>query len=265
MVKPVSAQPSSYPTPSVPQFSVTVTDTSYNVPPTYTNDPNTGQMVINSSYYSGSISALNVTLTIKNQPLAKSYYSWVSGEGFLYFIQVKPHNSTTWTDVSSYNGIKPSTADSTMLSFQFSNPYFNGFKNDEGYYRYTHYSDGLTYAYGDSFFGSQREYAPFLPVTIPNGDQVDFRVQAGIGYVVPLTYGPLFHGNLSDWNTLAITMMNGETSSASPNPTLSPTPTSTSTVPEFPTLIILLLFAVATLLLVALIKKSKSHRVTLLK
>ena len=114
---------------------------------------------------------------------------------FTYFIQVKPHNSTTWTDLSGYFGVKPSNGDSTIVSFQFSNPYFFGFPTDDPtYYLYPHFSNGLTYANGDYYY-SQQEQSLFIPVTIPNGEQADFRVQAGIGEIMPLTNGPLFDGN----------------------------------------------------------------------
>jgi hypothetical protein len=77
--------------------------------------------------------------------------------------------------------------------------------------------------------------------------QVDFQVEAMVGYVSRgIGFASwYFSGETSDWSsTQTVTI-----------PTNSVSPTPTTTVPEFPTLIILPLFAVATLLSIGLIRK----------
>ena len=203
VVNPVNAQtPSltSNPIPSTPDFSVTITDSSYCVPVTYSTDPSTGQEIANKSYYSGNVDALNVTIQIENQPLALSIKS-NEYSGFKYFIELKPHNSANWTSLTWYSsgldtymsglGFLPSNTSQTELTFQFSNPYFPVNNQKE----YPANSSGLTYATN-----------PFFTVTMPKNEPVDFRVRAGIGNFQYISMGQLLYdGNLSDWNQLTIT------------------------------------------------------------
>lgn len=96
IIEPVNAQnPSAtpYPTLTPPEFTVGITNTSYYVPITYSYDRTTGQMIANTSYYSGYVNALNVTISIKNQPIIQitdSDYRY----GFKYIVE--------------FNGISPS-------------------------------------------------------------------------------------------------------------------------------------------------------------
>ena len=218
--QPASAQnlsPNLYPIPSTPDFSVTITNSSYFVPVTYSTDPSTGQEIANKSYYSGNIDALNVTITIENQPLALSIQS-NEYNGFKYFIELKPHNSANWTSLTWYLsglgtymsglGFLASNTSQTQLTFQFSNPYFpvNGGKE------YPANSSGLSYATN-----------PFFSITVSKNEPVDFRVKAGVGNFQYISMGQLLYdGNFSDWNQLTITMANGETSTAIafPSPTV---------------------------------------------
>jgi hypothetical protein len=214
--------------PSTPDFTLAITNSSYYVPPT-----------TNTSYYSGYVDALNITITIKNQPLALSVES-NEFSGFKYWIEVKSHDSTNWTSLTwiqdgfgTYNtglGFLPSNAQQTELTFQFSNPYFpvNGGKEHPAN------SSGLSYATN-----------PFFPVTVAKDELLDFRVRAGIGDFSYLSMGQLvFNGNYSDWNQLTIIMADGETSASNPSPS--------PTVPEMSWLVILpliiSLFSVAVLL-----------------
>jgi len=219
-VKPASAQapsPTVYPTPSTPSFSVAITNSSYYLPVTYSTDPSTGQEIANKSYFSGYVDALNVTITISNQPLALSVKS-NEYSGFKYFIEVKPHNSANWTSLTGYKsglgtymsglGFLPSNTSQTDLTFQFSNPYFPVNNEKE----YPTNSTGLTYA-----------TQPFFTITVAENEPVDFRVRAGIGDFQYISMGQLLYdGNYSDWNQLTITMANGETSTANVSPNPSP-------------------------------------------
>lgn len=102
MIESTSAQntpPTPLYVPNTPDFTIEITNSSYYVPVTYSVDPSTGQEVANDSYYSGYVDALNVTLTIKNQPLALTTKSDLEN-GFKYFIDAKPHNSANWTQLT---------------------------------------------------------------------------------------------------------------------------------------------------------------------
>ena len=220
MVKPVNAQISTpIPIPLAPEFSVELTNSSYFVPVRYSFNSSSGQEIANTSYFSGYVDALNVTITIKNQPLALSVESDVDN-GFKYFIEVE-NNSGNWASLTGFPngfntpqsgfGFLPSSNSSTILTFQFSKPYFpvNGMNEYPN-----NFSDGLTYATN-----------PFFVITVLKGEPADFRVRAWIGAISYMSMGTLnFKGNFSDWNQLTITMANGETSSF-----LSPSPS----VPEF--------------------------------
>ena len=141
--------------------------------------------------------------------------------------QSKPHYSTMWVDLCEFpeESFHPSSGQSTVITFQC--VYSNG-----GY--------NLVW-----FDGSE---------TIPYGGQVDFRMRAGIGngYHSPTMADTwLFSGQLSAWSaTETLTVPNNSTSTSA---TASHTPA--PTVPEFPTWIILPLFAVLILLSTVFIRK----------
>lgn len=201
-INPANAQnpsPTPYPIPSTPYFSITITNSSYFVPVTYSTDPSTGQKIANKSYYSGYVDALNVTIQIENQPLALSIKS-NEYSGFKYFIELKPHNSANWTSLTGYLsglgtyvsglGFLPSNTSHTELTFQFSNPYFPVNNQKE----YPVNSSGLTYATN-----------PFFTVTVAKNETLDFRVRAGIGNFQYISMGQLLYdGNFSDWNQFTI-------------------------------------------------------------
>jgi hypothetical protein len=234
----------SFPTPSAPEFSVSITNSSYYVPITYSTDPFNGQKIANGSYYSGFVDALNLTIRIKNQPLALSTQSDLYN-GFKYFIEIKNHSSTNWISLTGYvNGLGtvqdglgflPSQGSETSLSFQFSAPYFP-VNNEKEYPANT---SGLTYA-----------TTPFFPITVNKDEYIDLRVGAGIGNFQYISMGQLlFSGNYSDWNELTMPLINGETSNVNPSPS--------PTVPEFPVVAILPLFVI--MLLAVLMVKSKTR------
>jgi hypothetical protein len=245
-VNPTSAQSStSAPIPLKPEFSIAVTDNSYYVPVTYSVDPSTGQEIANTTYYSGYVDSLNVTITIKNQPLALSIES-DKFNGFKYFIEVKPYNSVDWTSFTGYHdglghtqvglGFVPSNSTLTTLTFQFSNPYFPVNDSKE----FPANSSGLTYATN-----------PFFPITVTKNEPADFRVRAGIGELYYISMGQLlFKGNYSDWSQLTISMTNGETATT---PTASPSPP----VPEYSITVILPLLVAISLTAIILRRKHR--------
>ena len=86
--------------PSVPEFTVKYADHSYDVPPTYTKDPYTGQSRISS--YGHHVDNRTIEVTIKNQPFTP--YTDANGNSvqFYYNIRSKGHFDD-WGSSSSHN------------------------------------------------------------------------------------------------------------------------------------------------------------------
>jgi hypothetical protein len=216
VIKPANAQ--TIPTPSVPEFTVKFVDASYNVAPSSSINPYTGQNVTVEGYH---VENRTIELIIKNQPLT-SYRQNGEGVSFYYNVREKGHYEENWTAIYTVDN------------------YFAAPSN-------TIYTT-LTYSLDPNA-------PPWLDNNLPSGGQLDFQVEALIGYI-GRTIGFAswyFTGQESGWsNTQTVTI---PASSVSPNPTSIITPTSTPNVPEFPTWIILPLFAVVLLLSIVIRKK----------
>jgi len=196
------------PKPSVPQFTLTYADHSYDVPAkkTSSTDPFTGKVTTTTipGYH---VKNYTVDLSIRNQP----YPSTINNGNvsvFRYFVEDKGH-------------------------FQ-----------PEDYF-WVEGEDGLS---GADVVASNSEYTVVsIPVgAVPAGGAVDFRVQASLGYDYTYFYGLVpFRGwasSDSDWSSVQTITIPGTPPSSNPtatstqNPTTTPAqnPTPTPTVPEFP-------------------------------
>jgi len=224
-VKPASAQ--IIPKPSVPEFTLTLVDDSYDVPPTSTVNPYTGKTETSGGYHVTGY--LEIHIKIKNQPFTQ-YYDTTAYKniGLFYKVQTKGHFSQNWGDIEYWIG--------EAGSYNPRTPY----KEQDYSSQYTllkYYDEG----------------------NLPREGQIDFRVQALIGFpVIHSTSDHIdlynqfasfsFNGTTGDWsNTQTINLAQGSVSIfTSPNPTQSPTntpsPTPTPSVPEFPVLVILPFF-----------------------
>ncbi|MFA7398230.1 MAG: hypothetical protein WC046_07085 [Candidatus Bathyarchaeia archaeon] len=205
-VKPITAQ--SIPTPSVPEFTLKLIDNSYDVPTTttsYTN-PYTGE-VTTKTHPGYHVSNKTIQVTIKNQP----FTSYSLNDNMIYLF----YNIT-------YKG---------------------------------HYEDNWAYYPWNGSF-SRNSYAPTrihqstsdyteIQLSAPTEGQMDFRVQAQIGYytehkeTIPVPGAPFsvytFHGEVSGWsNTQTITIDSTSTSTPNPTPPSTPNPTTTLTPTESP-------------------------------
>lgn len=223
-----TAYAQSIPKPSVPDFTMKLGTQSHDVPstsPTYTIDPYTGQQKI-------------VT------PGSPGYHV----ENKAVELTIRNQQFTPYTD-DKYHYI--------VLFYNVS--YKGHFGNDWEYYYSSQESGG-------GFSQSNSDYTVVYFTQLPSeGGQIDFRVQAQIGYYTQY-YMPYvdfyFSGQVSGWsNTQTITI--GETSgSSSPNPTLSPTNTipSTPIVPELSRLAILtlILFTLSIVFVLKLKTKNQS-------
>jgi hypothetical protein len=196
-----STSDSSIPKPSVPEFTVALVDSSYDVPTTYSIDPYTGENVTHLGYH---VERTSIEVKIKNQPftpyeIQDSYgNNWTIN--FFYNIRIKGHFSGDWIEL-----YRASDGYLTQSDLQYT---------------------VISYVWGgdaDTVMGTKM-------IKLPAGGQVDFQVEAMIGYVhreitipVPGT-GWVFTGETSGWsNTQTITI--GESQTPTPSPATTPTPT----------------------------------------
>jgi hypothetical protein len=213
-IKPTTAQ--TITKPSVPEFTVKYVDFSYDVPATYGIDQYTGKNVtINEGYH---VDNRSIEFTIKNQQFTPYTDSNGNSIKVYYNFGFKGNYGDVWTyypldsngrSVFHYGGI---FVEVTPIAYVASN------------------STYTVLLLSSSLLGTGYRQ------TLPDGVQVNFQVQALVGYFVVNEYGYyILTGESSDWSSTQ-TVTIGETST-SPNPTPSPTntisPTPTPTVPEF--------------------------------
>jgi len=220
MVKPAFAQT----IPSVPTFIVQPVGPSWTVPTTYSLNQNTGKVVAQIGY---TVEYPFVEVTIKNQPFTPYFNTSIGQEISLrYNIQISPHGENSWTDICSLNAGAPFLHDPEQSVDS----------------NYTNLSiDVLIDGIG------------FIPV----GTQTDIQVQAMIGYITLIYAANEFGENSTEYSFVGQTgsWSNTQTVNIPANIPLSPTPT--PTVPEFPTWIILPLFAIVIILISTVIIRKR--------
>jgi hypothetical protein len=226
-----SAIAQSIPKPSVPEFTVRLIDHPYNVPSSTTTstDPYTGKQTI-TTYPGYHVQNSSIEVSIKNQQFTPYSINNQNTLSLFYNVSYKGHYTGDWT-YYPWNG------------------------------SYSRNSYAVTRIPQST---SDYTVVPFAP---PTEGQMDFRVQAQIGYYdsyqddsVPVPGAPFTHyiftGEVSGWsNTQTINLADGSVFSTS----LAPNPTPSSTVPEFPlwTIPLLLTVMVALAGLVVYHKKRK--------
>jgi hypothetical protein len=150
--------------PSVPEFTVKLVDSSYDVPTTHSIDPYTGENVTHAGRH---VESRTIEVKIKNQPFVP-YYDTSSGWTINFYlnIRIKGHYSEDWRELFRASDGYPTQSDSdyTVISYQ-------------GEYSTTEGMD----------FTSQT-----IMTNFPSGGQVDFQVEAMIGYVHREVEGPIF-------------------------------------------------------------------------
>jgi hypothetical protein len=200
---------SSIPKPSVPEFTIKNIDNSYYMPPTYGTDPYSGKTIQTGGGFI--VQNKSIELTIKNQPF------------------------TSYRD-GPY-------VDSNNISLYYQIGYKGHFE-DQWHYYTTYAKTGSEYTVilaGLIWDGSQ----PTIALgNLPAGSQVDFQVQAEIGYFTLNEHYPIlvpqygdFHGESSGWsNTQTITVGDNTLTTApstiqpslSPSESQNPTPNQSS-------------------------------------
>jgi len=152
------------PKPSVPEFTLKYIDNSHNVPPIYGTDPYTGKNVITQEGYY--IQNKSVEIRIKNQPFASYRNENDSIVGLWYNVVSKGHFQV-WSNgtIPIDNYLFGSDSDYTIISC--------GLDGNNG-------SEPFR---GDFWLGGVG--------IIPDGGQLDFRIQALIGYKTKIIDPPV--------------------------------------------------------------------------
>lgn len=170
----------SIPKPSVPEFTVELIDSSYDVPTTYFINRYTGEPVVTQEGYN--VENKTIQLTIRNQPQMVS-------RGYYYNVRVKEHFAENWKYLfpSMYS---PKMLDSefTTVSFSSSGGAFHG-------------------VWGSSF-------------EAPSVGELDFQVQAFVGYVDYHIDGWTFETVESGWSdTQTLTISESQAPTPEPTST----------------------------------------------
>lgn len=192
VVRPADA---AIPKPSVPEFTLEFDDESYDVPTTYEIDPYTGENVTHPGYH---VPRTAFKMTIENQPFVP-YYDEESewNISFYYNIRMKGSYSEDWIELYRPSDGYPHQSD----------------------IEYTVISLGTLGGTGLALKTSAKM------IDVPSGGQVDFQVEAMIGYVhrsgvtaIPGS-GWTFTGEKSGWSsTQTITIPASSTPPPSPTP-----------------------------------------------
>ncbi len=205
VIKPASGQTSiptisSVPTPSVPQFTVKLVNTSdlptiywLNLSPESTISISTDN---NSNY--------TIELTVKNQPFVAPFIENGQFMALSYDVRLKEHYLENWTDVYALDEWYPvpSNSDYTVIPFPLE---VSG-------------EPPASYNIKSCFYGVY--YSALNGISV--GDQIDFQVETQIGYahkeVSPYPSPPwLFVGQTSGWsNTQTITISPSSSSTSPP-------------------------------------------------
>jgi hypothetical protein len=97
-----TAKAQTTPKPPAPEFTTKYIDASYDVPPSYSINPYTGENVTQSGHY---VDNRTVQITIINSNFAQS----IGKLCFMYYnVQIKGHGVENWTDLFSYVPNSPS-------------------------------------------------------------------------------------------------------------------------------------------------------------
>jgi hypothetical protein len=261
VVKPVNAQ--TIPTPSVPQFTVKFVNASYSFATTnpYTGESQTQQ--VSNDY---------IVITIKNQPFAYSNNGLIYQEYFN--VRVKPHFTGNWIEIyplengtSTYNGNgsfsyaeyvspdSPIQSDSKDTSANFyvipTEFHLQSGSDFQGYEIQRYYSavEGL---------GSNETFLS----EVPNGGQLDFQVQALVGHNSTMWYNrsPFYAG--VGWYVSAVAYDSAGNWSPTQTVTIGQSSTSpTPTVPEFPSLLVILSIFIVVLLSIAVLVRVRKSKI----
>ncbi|MCL2134755.1 MAG: hypothetical protein FWH37_04270 [Candidatus Bathyarchaeota archaeon] len=198
--------------PSVPQFTVKFIDKSYDVPPTQTIDPYTGETITHPGYH---VNNCWIEVTIKNQPFTPHTNSDGHVCNVHYSVQIKGHFEENWQSTAAH--IEQTDSQYTVISH---------------------------------------------PNNYADGSQLDFRVQAAIGYIIEEERVPpsppdrhFIAEVVGDWSNIQTVTTHSGSSTVSPSQTANSSDSS-ATDPNnppqqtpFPSYLIIILVAVCIILI----------------
>jgi hypothetical protein len=202
---------SSIPKPSVPEFTIQIVAYPYDVPTTHSIDPYTGQDITHEGYH---VENKSIVVRIKNQPFTP--------------YQIQDSNGNEWTINLHYN---------IRIRGHFSEDWSELYRPSDGLPRQDYESDYsvFTYVLGE---GDAYTYLGTIMMKFPAGGQVDFQVEAMIGYVhreitipVPGT-GWIFTGETSGWSNTQTIIIPTSTPSPPSMPSQTPSPPSPTSTPD---------------------------------
>ena len=237
--KPAFAQ--SISKPSIPVFAAKYVDYSYDVPTTYGIDQSTGKNVtIQAGYH---VDNRTIAFAIKNQTFSLYNDSNGNSIGKYYNFRAKGHDENEWV-LHPFAQTGPGTWQSTYTNSKY-------YQSVSPTYPASN-AENSTIIIGLDNFNLQNASA---------GNQVDFQVQSLIGHIDPINSGPLagmgyysFTGNSSDWSNTQTISVGSETNSTSVSASASST--QTPTVPEFPSIFLVIILGTAILSGTFIIKKT---------
>jgi hypothetical protein len=198
--------------PAVPEFSIKVIDNSYYMPattPVYRADPYTGERILIEEGHEGyPVQNGTIDLTIHTQRFT-SYYNSADHLIRLYFrIAYKGHFETSWNYYLPYSGY---------------------YGNDSQYLQAS--ADGTSrvqFGFGHFSFVTGEYRSIAIPPSfgeIKDGGQIDFKVEAFIGYSNKSEY-------VTAWGLKSYDAYIGESSGWSPTQTIIPAGSNTTTDPQ---------------------------------
>jgi hypothetical protein len=209
---------SSTPKPTVPEFTLKLVEHPYDVSPTYSTDPYTGESVMTQSGYH--VQNKSIEITIKNQHFTPYEDSNGNDITLMYNIRWKGHFGDLW----SYYAGKTNKIENTRDYFRASD---SDYSVVVGGLSWNEDSVGYHFPIGSLSEGSQDSH-------------VDFQVEALIGHSNRVYVGNMipfgaiyyynFTGEASDWSTTqTITISESQTPTPSATPVTTPTPEQTPT------------------------------------
>jgi|WetSurMetagenome_2_1015567.scaffolds.fasta_scaffold17958_2 hypothetical protein len=143
-----------YSKPSVPEFTVQYVERSYDVAPTYTFDPYTGQNVMTSHGHRATDRTIEIT--IENQPFTPITLPNGTTIKMYYDVRSKPHFSNTWNEIGApLDNYSPFWMNWEASTSEFTTLIDHGVGGTDG---------------------------------LKSGDAIDFQVRARIGYIYVVKY-----------------------------------------------------------------------------
>jgi hypothetical protein len=162
--------------PTVPQFSVKFTPSSYSVT---TTDPYTGQTTTTLNHNN------TIQVTIKNQPAIDSTHQ------IYYNIRVRPHFEGNWTELFPLWNLASAPARSEAGDFPMAQYLYHA---DLPLARRTPMQSNGEYTTITFALNENNEYTPDALIDLPDNARVDFQVEAIVGHDAQYWYiqHPLF-------------------------------------------------------------------------